>query len=325
LEVGLRSQRKLRKGGSDGSATRDCVSLTHHEEGRCPLAFLRAVLRTVRDNLWLHLFVPLVATIVVWLVSEGAKAAFEPRPSGWFAPLARFFQHNPSLWHLLLEITSVYLAYFIVIIVSVWKSSEVGSAEVGALNDSLLKATRLIGIGTIGLREWFEPNSLLYLGTVIKHQIDCQRSNVEFKHQRVLLFHDSYELQKVQASYLDEEYAKTFNAIHNTFGIPLAFLGPDDLASILADGSASIPKDLRYRRWFGGSHRIRPFAVIEKNSGSLVIIYAKQGRRLKVRPCHDQKVVAGARKLVDKITNTVFDETGMPKKQFDFNKLIGYV
>ena len=95
------------------------------------------------------------------------------------------------------ELLSIYLAFAWVVWHSVKKASDVRWTLIGDLSDNLEDADRYFAIGTIPLREWFEPNALLYLATIIQRQTKV----TSFRHERVLIFYDESDLEALQASY----------------------------------------------------------------------------------------------------------------------------
>ena len=115
------------------------------------------------------------------------------------------------------------------------KASEVPWTTIGDLSEALEGADRYFAIGTIPLKEWFEPNPLLYLASIVRQQIDRRHlisapaagavaagpvpanisSSSSFRHERVLLFSNDTDFRALQASYLDQHYARSFSAIHD--------------------------------------------------------------------------------------------------------------
>lgn len=146
-----------------------------------------------------------------------------------------------ELSHRWRELLGIYLAFTFVFLWSVWKASIVPWTIIGDLSDSLEGADRYFAIGTIPLREWFEPDPLLYLATIIQQQYRPRQPGTQaaagaatpaagalagaaFRHERVLLFFKDADFRALQASYLDQHYARSFSAIHDRFGITLAYL-----------------------------------------------------------------------------------------------------
>src|SRR5258708_29784877 len=189
---------------------------------RRPWMLFLLIRRVVKRHFGVHLAIPLIVVVIAsfsfeWVRVHTGKAA------DWKA-----FEKN-WLVERLPELAAVYLSFAWVIALSIRKASEVRTARVDTLRDLLPGSTRYFSIGTIALREWFEPNSQLYLDTIVEHQHESRK----FRHERELGFYTTADLKAAQPSYLDQPYPKAFDAIHARFKIPLAFLGPNDMRSLL--------------------------------------------------------------------------------------------
>jgi hypothetical protein len=303
--------------------------------------FFRLFLRTVRHHLGFHLLIPLIVTITVWLLFELVRAIWNVHALNWSAINVELLkQITPDLQHLALELISVYSAFFIVVAVSVWQSSDVRWTMVGLLEDTLPGATDYFAIGTIPLREWFEPNTQVYLATIVRHQIERRgqsssaSQNTQFRHERVLLFQTANDMRAVQASYLDEHFAKSFSAIHDRFEIPLGYLEPKDVKEVISKVGARLPKALVKYPWFArprnvwwnlkleGVPRLLPFAVIEVGGQSRVLLFRKDGKTLTVDEISKPEDVAVCKDIVGLIRNRVHNASGELKKEFEFSKFL---
>jgi hypothetical protein len=148
------------------------------------------------------------------------------------------------------ELVGIYLAFILVVLWSVWKASIVPWTMIGDLSDSLEGADRYFAIGTIPLKEWFEPSPFLYLSTIVQKQYKPLQAAAQvtaapaapvvpataptpFRHERVLLFSSDVDFQALQASFLDEHYARSFSAIHDRLGITLAYLRKNQVNEVL--------------------------------------------------------------------------------------------
>jgi hypothetical protein len=226
--------------------------------------------------------------------------------------------------------------YSLVIGLSIKRASDVRWTAVGHLQDTLPNATRYFAIGTIPLREWFEPNSLVYLATILQQQFERPRVNSsapQFSHERVLLFYSQADLLALQASFLDEHYAKSFAAIHQRFNIPLAYLGPDRIREIinsLSEGhrvALGCYKPLRIWRKKGRALRAKPellpFAWIEENGGAKQVIqFLKNGNTLTLPEVDDPDKIAACGELVSRIDKMIYQSPRQVKEEFKFSNFL---
>jgi len=302
--------------------------------------FLRLFLRTIRQHLGFHLLIPLMVTLVIWGSFELAHAVWESHAFTWTAIAAQFSKQNPDLKHLILELISVYFAFLVVVAISVWHASDVRWALVGVLEDMLPDTSRYFAIGTIPLREWFEPNTQVYLATIIHHQIERRIQKItdpnapDFQHERVLLFQNANDIRAVQASYLDQHYARSFEAVHDRFDIPLAYLEPDGVKAVISDMQGAIPPSLLDYPWFArprrlwgklkisGIPRLRPFALIEQTKQSRVMLFVKGGNTLSVGELKDPADVAACKTIVNLIEQKIYNESGQLKNEFKFSRFL---
>ena len=297
-------------------------------------------LRTIRQHVGFHLLIPLIVTISVWSSFELADAIWASHSLTWAPIQAQLTTQIPDLRHLILELISVYIAFLLVVAISVWESSDVRWTIVGVLEDLLPHADRYFAIGTIPLREWFEPNTQVYLDTILKHQIERRVEQLShpdlpaFQHERVLLFQTGNDMRAVQASYLDEHYAKSFAAIHERFQIPLAYFEPHAVRTLLIETGGRIPQDLLHyprfarprRLWdkfnIAGIPRLRPFAVIDHGAKSTVMLFVKEGNRLSVNKVTDPDTEAACMTIVGLIRTKIYNESGQLRNEFNFNRFL---
>lgn len=200
------------------------------------------------------------------------------------------------------ELVGIYLAFAWVVWRSVRRASDVRWTLIGDLSDNLEGADRYFALGTIPLREWFEPNALVYLATIVRQQ-NKTTSTTPLRHDRVLLFYRDSDFKALQASYLDQHYAKSFSAIHDRFGIPLAYLRPQELGALLSKLKPDERWSLAPYRWFArprslwgkrpfralakSTTKLTPYAVIEKGSDRVILRFLKDGNSLAVEKVVD--------------------------------------
>jgi hypothetical protein len=284
--------------------------------------------RTIERHIGVHLLIPFGVAVAFWLISE----AFLMRWNCQAWSFAQIWDTRPIL---IRELISIYLVFIIVIGLSINKASDVRWTAVGHLQDILPTATRYFAIGTIPLREWFEPNSLVYLATILQHQIDSRHATPParpLRHERVLLFHSDTDLRALQASFLDEHYAKSFAAIHRRFDVPLAYLGPDQIEAVIKGLSeahqAALGCELG-RTWRKKTPTLRmkpgilPFAWIEVNGGPpRVIQFLKDSSSLVLPEVKDRDTKAAGEAFVKGIEDIIYDSNGQVKEECRFSNFL---
>jgi hypothetical protein len=128
--------------------------------------------RIVKEHSGAHLWAPIVVVVLLSLFLDVLLAGHTIEWRDW-----------PGFWKPLLfdhwrELLSIYLAFTWIVWKSVRRASDVRWTMIGDLSDNLENADRYFAIGTIPLREWFEPNALVYLATIIRQQRERQQSAV---------------------------------------------------------------------------------------------------------------------------------------------------
>ena len=277
--------------------------------------FLRLIWRLVRQNISLHYVWPLVIAIVV----ESTIAWW--RGSEWYGFQDYWFK--PS--HLV-GLFSVYITFLWVIAHYVKQASDVRSTLVQTLDDILPDAKRYFAIGVIPLNEWFDPDSQVYLATIIRYQYSGN-----LRHERVLLLYTDYDLKALNASYLDEHYARCLLAIHKRFVIPLGFLGPTQIRDILMSLSEDSKRALSCHRRFARILPVRwqmrkrpdllPFAFIVMNNGTERVLKFRKGKTfLRLDEIKDQSTVNACKEFVTLIESYIYaPNTNPPKLKHEFD------
>ena len=302
--------------------------------------------RVFREHTGAHLWVPVAVTALlsaaidlpVFLV-HGGKIDWRLL-SDWSAFWAPWLRDH---WR---ELLGIYLAFIWVVWKSVRSASDVRWTMIGDLADALDGASRYFAIGTIPLREWFEPNTLVYLATIIQQQYHAQSipsglglgagsstpalskpsGGVSFRHERVLLFYDDASLQALQASYLDQHYARSFSAIHDRFDIPLAYLKPQEIHQILSELKPEYRWILAPCRWFARPQWLwrrgflrrfsrnmrvcRPFAIVYRGDEEVILRFSKNGDSLMVDRTTDLPEVQACSAFVSLIEKAIYKTPG---------------
>jgi hypothetical protein len=297
--------------------------------------FFLLLSRIAKRHLGFHLAIPLVVVALLSIVFDWAIPAM--RGAGLHFP--RFSTH----WFLqrTSELVGIYISFLFVIAFSVKKAGDIRTARVDKLRDILPGSTRYFAIGTTPLREWFEPNSQIYLATIIQYQFQRQAMPIptgapaHFRHERVLLFYTATDWKALQASYLDEPYAKSFAAIHKRFGIPLAYLGPEEMQAILLGLNENdrralvcerrlvvwlkrrlpkIPLAWTIRRTPG----MLPYALIEGDGGTRILRFSKQGNTLTLYEVEKTEEVEAHKNFVKSIEAKIYNTNHVLKEEFKF-------
>jgi hypothetical protein len=282
--------------------------------------FFRLLWRLARRNFGIHYFWPLIIAI-------GVESLFAYSRPGW----PGFWRHWLSLSHLA-GLLSVYITFVWVIAIYLKKASDVRSTRVQTLDDILPDAARYFAIGTIPLKDWFDPDSQVYLATIIRYQ----HSPTNLKHERVLLFFSDYQLQALKASYLDEHHARCLLSIHKRFDITLAFLGPAQLQSIFGSLSDDCKSALGCYRRFAKRLPTRfqmrkqpaslPFAYIEMKDGGEKFLKFRKGKTvLGLDEIQDTPVTKACKALILAMEKEIYVPDSNPRRlkhEFDFNDLL---
>lgn len=285
--------------------------------------------RIYREHSGAHLWMPFVIVLVLSIGTD-----LQPL-------LAIHGNHWETAWkpwlHELIhgrahELVGIYLAFLAVVLWSIWKASEVPWTTIGDLSEALEGADRYFAIGTIPLKEWFEPNPLLYLVSIIRQQFDPRYLiaapaagagaaapviGTSFRHERVLLFSNDTDFRALQASYLDQHYARSFSAIHDRLNITLGYLRKKELNGILAQLTPEHQKLIigpTYRPATGGAaplaeHAapIPPFAVTYAGATVKAIVrFSKRHNNLVVEKLPDGPDKEACIEFVKKIEPAIF-------------------
>jgi hypothetical protein len=281
--------------------------------------------RLVKTHFGFHLAIPLLIVLALSAAFDWLVPLLQGNGLHWPAFRAHWFAQRG------LELVGIYLSFLLVFTLSVKKAGEVRNARVDMLRDILPGSKRYFAIGAIPLPEWFEPNSQIYLSTIIEHQL----IDPEFRYERVLLFYTSADWKALNVSYLDEHYAKAFAAIHKRLNIPLAYLEPADLREILLSLDERTLRALGWqrsavawlRRWIPkipGAWTLRrkpdtvPYALIEKDKVERVILFSKESNTLTLSEICDPEKVEARQKFVRCIEAKIYQGERELKEEFKF-------
>ncbi len=260
--------------------------------------------RIFREHSGAHLWVPIVVVMFLSIILDRVPEIKWTISLDWL--------HGKEKWLLdrSRELAGIYLAFLWVVWRSVRKATDVHWTMIGELSDALDGADRYFAIGTIPLKEWFEPDTALYLATIVEQQhrglqqatTATPTAKLPFRHERVLLFSKDADLKAMQLSYLDQHYAKAFSAIHRRFKIPLGYLEPKEVREILKELTPDERWILARYRWYARPRRLwttapfrrlakkldspQPFAVVSYTSDTgkkpVMLRFFKQGNGLTV-------------------------------------------
>jgi hypothetical protein len=264
--------------------------------------------RAIKHHLGFHLLIPLI--LIFSLSAWRDPTLRNPSFHAWLEFTGHWWRTK------LAELIEVYVAFLLVIAWTVKRAGDIESVRVETLKDILPTAKRYFAIGIIPLWEWFDQSAIVYLCTIIKHQLAG-----DLHHERVLLFQHRRDLDALSVSYLDEPFAKAFSAIHTYFQIPLGYLAPADTEQLLA-GLTVAQRDALgcTRRWATALRTrwtivperwtfrpLRPFALIEHHDGTFTALrFEKRGKTLMLPTIADTDAVSATKAVVDKLTEMIY-------------------
>ncbi len=287
--------------------------------------FFLLLQRVIKRHFGLHLLIPVLVVVLLSAVFDWFIPKSKGQPPNWPDYRAHWLAERAS------ELGGIYISFVLVIALTLKKAGDVSTTDVDKLTGILEGSRKYFAIGIISLREWFEPDTQLYLATIISHQ--C--ADAAFRQERVLLFYTNRESKALHASYLDEHYAARFAAIHKRFNVPLAGLGPETIRAILLklDDETlkalgchrriifslrswihSVPREWTLRR----RPRMLPYALVEKDSGDVILRFSKKKNRLALDDVTCSTQVEAHKKLVKAIEGTIHNSAGEIKAEFKF-------
>ena len=184
----------------------------------------------------------------------------------------------------------------------------------------LANATSYFATSTIGMKEWFDPISQVFLACIVKQKYQLSG----FNDMRVLLFFGMREIGDLNAPYLDGYYARRLADLHIHYGTPLAFLNREEIFSALSKLSFDEMKMLgcypRWLRWLpdwllkhislNRMHIRIPeldFAVVEGEDKAMsVLLVSKCGESVHVSRVTESTHVSAYMKFVENINQFIF-------------------
>jgi sarcosine oxidase len=181
---------------------------------------------------------------------------------------------------------------------------------------------------TIPLEDWFHPNIQRYFSHLVKHRLRGQT----FPQHRVLLFKSEADLERANEQYLDAQYAKPLADMHENYMIPLGYLGPAEIGTILQDfnltGKAAVWKSSKVQNETDrsndeskGSISTLDFGLIGYgNDQYQVYTFAKTGDFIRLKKVKNPTPYLHLR---DEIRKRVFSDRGLPDADHDFAAHVG--
>lgn len=215
-----------------------------------------------------------------------------------------------------LSIVSIIVTYIGVAFWDVHKHTKASWTNVSGeqLKVALEGAIDFFATCTIPLEQWFDPDTQKYLSDLVKHKYENR-----LPQHRVLMFKSHMDLLAVNQQHLSQYDARILVSIHQNYGIPLGFLRPDEIGSILNNfdlkGKALEWENLKTMTGPGGRGTISTldFALLTDAQGDhKLYTFDKTGDYIELVVIEDKREVQPYVKLRDDIWQVVFDERNMP-------------
>jgi len=221
-----------------------------------------------------------------------------------------------------LSIASIIVTYIGVALWDIHKHTKASWTNVSGeqLKVALEDVVDFFATCTIPLEQWFEPDTQKYLSDLVKHKYENN-----LRQNRVLMFKREIDLLAVSQQHLSEYHARTLVSIHENYSIPLGFLRPDEIGSILNNfdlkGKALEWEKLKTMTGPGGRGTISTldFALLTDAQGNhKVYTFDKTGDYIELVVIKDKREVQPYMRLRDDIWQVVFDERNLPNVEHDF-------
>lgn len=287
-----------------------CFIITQFQAEYWVVMIGRILGRIFRKHLALHLIVPLVVGSLfnaTWVHFATAH------------PWRQFRNDLVSPDNLVFAL-GVALTYLVIMYRQVKKETAmtIRGNDLAVLDEELNKASKYFATGAIGLQEWFDPVSQVFLSSITAHKLD----DPNFRDERTLLFVSSGQMKMLDLPVLEGYYAERLVDIHINHRTPLGFLKPEEVRSILNDLQPNTRKTIRaYPRWckwlpewildrtpwiVGPGIRRLDFAFItrEDNSKSVLLV-RKEGENLRVIRVPSEQIPA-YEELVNSIKKRIY-------------------
>jgi hypothetical protein len=236
---------------------------------------LRFLGRVFRSSFKFHFFVPLIVFLLyeTFLIEH---TSIRSAPALWSS--AQFLAH----------LTGVYVTFLVVFGWLIFVEGRTHVADITPLEDAVPDMVAYRAFSPTSVREWFDPAAQVYLARLVSTTLRQPAP----AHRRVLLFFSQADLEAVKSTLLDGYSATSLMEWHRYFGIPLAFLRPEELKEIrsrLGREERKAIGDCRWlpeplRSWLLKRRRKLAFAIVESRSApNSVILFAKSRHALHIR------------------------------------------
>jgi hypothetical protein len=278
------------------------------------------ILKTLRKILgkhaWLHLIIPLLVGLLFHsLVSHYREGR------GWETLLKDLMSFQTAVFVVGLFVTYLLIMYHLI---KKETSMKIRGTDLALLDGTLAQAHSYFATSTIGMEEWFDPISQVFLACIVKRKLQQQA----FRDERVLLFSRRGEIEELNMPYLDGYYARRVAELHIHWGTPLGFLGRRDIFGALSELSFEERKKLGcYPGWLAWCPdrllrsiplnwvRVRmpelDFALVENQDGNKsVLLVSKRGEDVRVFRVTKTDVVSAYAKFVETMRGCLFKAGG---------------
>lgn len=293
--------------------------------------------RIAQRHLVQHLLFPLIVGMLV----EATIARWQHTGNGWrgFMPYLLSYERAGL-------ILGIVMTYLLLMYYFIKKDTDIGMKRIGMaeLEAALDHATEFFAIGTIRLREWFEPVTQAYFTAIATRSLTGHR---HLHCTRVLFFFTNSDMKNVDNLYLDGYYAKRLTEIHERFKAKLAFLKRREIFEFLNELSIEDRRALGcyplWINWLGEKtlekmrkiplsllrRRIRKlaFALVKHDDGQLsVVLFTKHGQTLDLEVIEEPDRIKPYSTLVNSIRAQIYKDPDAPleklmlKVRYDFSK-----
>jgi hypothetical protein len=291
--------------------------------------------KIMRSQIWFHLVFPLIAggiieALCLHFLGEQNNHVFvysvQDRPK-----LPDMFEDVFASLRGISFVFGVFFTYLCIAFVKIKKdtSTPTAGSSIPRLDRILGKAQSYFVVSSLPIKEYFDPVSQVYLARVIKKKLIRKE---EFDFQRILLFYDEHSYRAHEYAFLDGYYANCFAKIHQQYNMPLGYVPPENIRSILDGLNEStkqeilriwfLPKKIACNSWLINHAPLRWLRIKQKifilvNDGhkETVVLIEKKGLEPSINELTEENTVNAYADFVKNIKKEIYDPTGTVLKE----------